>query len=534
MKRAWSRRDLLKLSCAVVPALAAGLVRIPVRAMTAAGGGACEAAPGTPPKRQLRGVWIATVSNIDWPSQPGLSIADQQAQLRSLLDACVNARLNSVYFQVRSVADAMYPTSYAPWSQALTGTQGQDPGYDPLAFAVAEAHRRNLELHAWMNPYRVSLQPDASKLAPDNPARLHPDWVVTYGQQIWFDPGIPDARRFLEDSILDPLSRYDVDGLHFDDYYYPYPVAGITFPDDASFALYGSGFSDRGDWRRHNVNLLISELSQRVHALKPWLKFGAAPFGVWRNQSTDPTGSATQAGAQDYDDLYADTRTWIRQEWLDYIAPEIYWAIGFAPAAYDVLVPWWSGEVAGTDVSLLIGEAAYKVGTSTQSPGWSTTGELADHLALDIGYPAVSGNILYNMSAVVANRLGFLTQLEAGAYRYPALVPVMPSLGGHAPAPAQIVSARRTDQGTVLTWTPRPGPSTPASFAVYRFPGQTRPPECDFDDPRNLVTAVRANAAQGPQTYVDAGLASGPQTYCVTALDRLHHESPAGNPAVVA
>ena len=529
----WSRRELLKVSCAMVPALAAGMVRIPVRADAVAGPQSCPVAPGSPPKRQLRGVWIATVSNIDWPSRPGLPVAEQQAELRALLDACSNAHLNAVYFQIRSVADAMYPTSFAPWSQALTGTQGQDPGYDPLAFAVEEAHLRNLELHAWMNPYRVSLQPDASRLAANNPGRLHPDWVVTYGKEIWFDPGIPDARRFLGESILDPLSRYDVDGLHFDDYYYPYPVAGLAFPDDASFAAYGGGYLDRGDWRRHNVNLLISELSQRVHALKPWLKFGVAPFGVWRNQSTDPTGSATQAGAQDYDDLYADIRTWIRQEWLDYVAPEIYWAIGFAPAAYDVLVPWWSGEVAGTDVSLLIGEAAYKVGVSSQSPGWANSTELADHLALDAGYPAVSGNILYNMSAVVANRLGFLTVLEAGAYRYPALVPVMPSLGGHAPAPVQILSLQRTGQGTVVAWMTRPGPSTPASFAVYRFPGQTRPPDCAFEDPSHLVAAVRSAGTGGPQTYLDTGAAPGPQIYYVTALDRLHHESPPSNPGVL-
>ena len=527
--RTITRRDLLRLSVGTVPLLtAAGL---PLQAW--ADSPSCRLPQGTPSKRQLRGVWIATVANIDWPSRPGLPVAQQQAELRSLLDTCAAARLNAVYFQIRSVADAMFQTPYAPWSQYLTGTQGQDPGYDPLAFALEEAHRRNIELHAWQNPYRASLQTDITKLAPNHPARLHPDWVVVYGRQLWFDPGIPAARRFLEDSILDPIARYDVDGLHFDDYYYPYPVAGTPFPDDASYARYGGGFPDRGDWRRQNVNLLISELHDRVHRIKPWIKFGVAPFGVWRNRATDSTGSATTAGAQDYDDLYADTRTWIRNQWLDYIAPEIYWSIGFAPAAYDVLVPWWSEEVAGTTVSLLVGEAAYKIGTSTQAPAWSDPEEMPRHLALDASYPAVTGNIYFSMKSMVANPLGFTTRLEEDLYRNPALVPVMPSLGGRAPAPVRLLAARRTDQGVALAWVPRPGSAPAVSFAVYRFPGHVPHAACDFDDPSHLIASLRGVAGANPQTYIDTTAQTGAFTYYVTALDRLDHESPPGDAATV-
>ncbi|MGH7881880.1 MAG: glycoside hydrolase family 10 protein [Candidatus Dormibacteraceae bacterium] len=360
---------------------------------------------------QLRGVWIATVKNIDWPSKPGLPAAQQQAELTTLFDQAKAMKMNAVFVQVRPSADALYPTPYAPWSQYLTGTQGKSPGYDPLAFMVAAAHARNLELHAWFNPYRVSIQPDLAKLAPNNPARLHPEWVRSYGGQLLFDPGIPAARRYIEASVMDAVRRYDIDGVHFDDYFYPYPVHGQVFDDDATYHHYGMAqFSNKADWRRNNVNLLISELSRQIHSTKPWLKFGVSPFGVWRNKATDPTGSETTAGAQDYDDLYADTRSWIRHGWIDYIAPEIYWNIGFPAAAYDKLVPWWVHEVAGTRVNLYIGQAAYKIGHNNVA--WNNPEEMPNHLALDAGYPAVKGEIYFSMTSLLANPLGFEERLE--------------------------------------------------------------------------------------------------------------------------
>ena len=227
---------------------------------------------------------------------------------------------------------------------------------------------------------------DRDALAPDSPARQHPDWVVAYGGKLYYDPGLPQVRELTTDVILEAVRRYDVDGVHFDDYFYPYPVAGQAFPDDQTFADHGGDFPDteegRADWRRDNTDRLIEGLDRRIHRAKPWVKFGVSPFAVWRNIATDPEGSDTTAGAQTYDDLYADTRRWVREEWLDYVAPQVYWNIGFAPADYAVLVPWWSDQVRGTDVQLYVGQATYKVEISTQDPAWQDPREMTKHLHL--------------------------------------------------------------------------------------------------------------------------------------------------------
>ncbi|HSE69594.1 MAG TPA: family 10 glycosylhydrolase, partial [Nocardioidaceae bacterium] len=310
-----------------------------------------------------------------------------------------------------------------------------------------------------------------------------------------------------------------------DDYFYPYPVAGQAFPDDASFAEHGGDLTDRGDWRRHNTDLLVSELEQRIHAAKPWVKFGVSPFAVWRNAATDPEGSATTAGAQTYDDLYADTRRWVREEWLDYVAPQVYWNIGFAPADYAALVPWWSEQVAGTDVQLYIGQATYKVGTSTQSPAWADPEEMSKHLTFNRDHPEVDGDIYFSAKDVRANRLGHMDIVEAEHYAHPALLPVTEGVPGRAPEPVVGLRASRGEDGVTLTWR---GGGT--SFAVYRVEGRRTDP-CDLADAEHLVGTVRRDG-DGVQRYVDAaGPATGPVTYYVTALDRAYRESRPGQPA---
>ncbi|KWX01271.1 hypothetical protein LI90_2299 [Carbonactinospora thermoautotrophica] len=481
----------------------------------------CRPDPAAP-KRQFRALWIASVLNIDWPSKPGLSVAQQQAEYLSLLDVARKYRLNAVILQVRPTADAFWPSRYEPWSQWLTGQQGKHPGYDPLAFAVRAAHERNLEFHAWFNPYRVSMQADPAKLAPGHPAREHPEWIVRYGGKLYYNPGVPEARRFVQDAILDAVARYDVDGIHFDDYFYPYPVAGQDFPDDATYRRYGADFARKADWRRHNVDLLVSELSRRIHALKPWVKFGVSPFGVWRNKSTDPAGSDTRAGVQTYDDLYADTRKWVREEWLDYVVPQVYWAIGHAPADYAKLVPWWARQVAGTRVHLYIGQALYKVGSTTQSPGWSEPTEMTRHLTVNRRYPRVAGDVYFSAKDVRANRLGAMARVAADHYAHPALIPLMPHLGGAAPPRPVITRAERTARGVALTWraaAARQGDAT--AYAIYRFAGAA--PRCGFADARHLIAIVRAGRTR---TFTDTGAEPGrTYTYYVTALDRLHQES---------
>ncbi|MFE4684132.1 glycoside hydrolase family 10 protein [Streptomyces sp. NPDC056721] len=366
--------------------------------------------------RQLRGMWIATVANTDWPSAPGLSPEEQRQELCDLLDVAVERRLNAVMFQVRPTADALWPSPYEPWARYLTGVQGRDPGWDPLGTAVHEAHRRGLELHAWFNPYRVSLTTDVTALTPTHPARLHPEWIVPFGGKLYYNPGLPEVRRFVEDAMLDAVRRYPIDAVHWDDYFYPYPVAGQTFQDDDAYARYGTGFPDRDAWRRNNTDLLVREMAERIKRIRPRTRFGISPFGVWRNAGTDPLGSATTAGVQTYDDLHADTRKWVQEEWIDYIVPQVYWNIGFAAADYGVLVPWWSDVVSGTRVQLYVGEALYKVGIAGQPAAWQDQAELSRHLDFDTHYPQVRGNVYFSATQVAADPLGAMSRVVADHY----------------------------------------------------------------------------------------------------------------------
>ncbi|MER6102443.1 family 10 glycosylhydrolase [Streptomyces sp. NPDC001832] len=360
-------------------------------------------------RRELRGMWVATVANVDWPSAPGLSAAAQEAELIAYLDEAVARRLNAVILQVRPTADALWPSPYEPWSQYLTGVQGKDPGWDPLGTAVREAHRRGLELHAWFNPYRVANHTDPSRLIATHPARLHPDWVLPYGGKLYYNPGIPEVRRFVQDAMLDAVRRYDIDAVHWDDYFYPYPVAGQVFDDDATYAKYGAGFPDKAAWRRDNTDKLVRETAEQIKKIKKNVQFGISPFGVWRNAATDPLGSDTKAGVQTYDDLYADTRGWVRKGWIDYVCPQLYFKAQRSDQAvsYSALAPWWAETVRGTGVQLWIGEALYKI----NNEGWSA-GELTEHLDIAAKYPEITGHVFFSAKDVQEDPKGAMTAVS--------------------------------------------------------------------------------------------------------------------------
>ncbi|HET6856770.1 MAG TPA: family 10 glycosylhydrolase [Streptomyces sp.] len=368
------------------------------------------------PKNELRGMWLATVANRDWPSAPGLTAARQKAELLAHLDTAVRRRLNAVVLQVRPTADALWPSPYEPWAACLTGVQGKDPGWDPLSTAVREAHKRGLELHAWFNPYRVANHTDPSRLVASHPARLHPDWVLPYGGKLYYNPGLPDVRKFVQDAMLDAVRRYDIDAVHWDDYFYPYPVAGQAFADDDAYERYGGAFPDRAAWRRDNTDRLVSETAARIKEIKPKVRFGISPFGVWRNATTDPLGSDTRAGVQTYDDLHADTRKWVKEGWIDYIAPQLYWNIGFAAADYAKLLPWWAETVRGTGVDLYAGEALYKAGDPAQAAPWQDPAELSRHLTLAEKHAEVRGHIFFSAKEVAADRIGAMAKVVADHY----------------------------------------------------------------------------------------------------------------------
>jgi uncharacterized lipoprotein YddW (UPF0748 family) len=383
------------------------------------------AAPGAPGRRggEMRGVWLATVQNRDWPSRPGMTAAEQRTELVAHLDTAVRNRLNTVILQVRPTADALWPSPYEPWSQFLTGTQGVDPGWDPLATAVAEAHARGLELHAWFNPYRVANHTDPARLVASHPARRHPDWVVPYGGKLYYNPGLPQVRAFVQEAMLDAVRKYPVDAVHFDDYFYPYPVAGQTFDDDAAFDRYGGGFPNRAAWRRDNIDRLILEMAAGIQRIRPATRFGISPFGVWRNAATDPLGSDTRAGVQTYDDLHADTRKWVREGWIDYIVPQLYWNIGFAAADYATLLPWWAEVARGSRTELYLGEALYKAGDPAQPAAWQDPAELSRHLTLARGHAEARGHVFFAAKDVAVDRIGAMARVVADHYQRPAKPP---------------------------------------------------------------------------------------------------------------
>ncbi|WP_265445604.1 glycoside hydrolase family 10 protein [Flexivirga meconopsidis] len=476
----------------------------------------------TTPKHELRAMWVSVVANIDWPSKPGLPAAQQQAELIDWLELAVQQRHNAVMLQVRPTADALWPSPYEPWSAWLTGKQGADPGYDPLAFAVAEAHKRNLELHAWFNPFRVAMTEDPATLIPSHPARRHPDWAIPYGGKLYYNPGEPEVRRFVEDAIMDAVSRYDIDAVHFDDYFYPYPVAGKPFPDDASYARYGAGQS-LADWRRSNITSLITELGQRIKSAKPLVQFGISPFAVWRNKATDPRGSDTTAGAQTYDDLYADTRDWVHRELIDYIAPQVYWSIGFTAADYAKVTDWWAKTTAGRQVHLYIGQATYKVNANAD-PNWSDPQELSSHLQFNTGYPQVQGNIYFSAVSVRTDALGATSLLNRTWYTRPALLPASTWLKSQPPAPIRALK-RSGPGGATLRW--RAGSADTAHFAIYRIPlsdKHARATSENLADAADLLAVIPRDGATAAWTD-PAPTGTSPVAYVVSAVDRAGNES---------
>ncbi|GGN95542.1 family 10 glycosylhydrolase [Saccharibacillus kuerlensis] len=351
----------------------------------------------------LRGAWVATVSSLDWPASKNAAV--QRTQFSAMLDQLQETGINAVFVQVRPSADALYKSKLVPWSSVLTGTQGKDPGYDPLPFMIEEAHKRGMEFHAWFNPFRASTGSSTTGLASNHIAKAHPEWIVNFDGKLYINPGIPAARQSVINEIMEVVNNYDIDGVHLDDYFYPYGESSSKkFGDDATFKQYNTTAStNKGDWRRGNINSFIQSLGKSIDAVKPGVSYGVSPFGVWRNASADPLGSNTRASVTAYDTTYADARTWIKNEWIDYVVPQIYWSNASTAVNYKTLVDWWADTVRGTNVDLYIGEAAYKVGTS--EAGWSSPSELTDHLAYTIGRANVDGNIFFRAQHILAGRV---------------------------------------------------------------------------------------------------------------------------------
>lgn len=476
-----------------------------------------------PPKREFRAVWIATVTNIDWPSKKGLPVADQQREIMAMFDQHQQMGLNAVVVQVRSAADAFYARSSEPWSEWLTGQQGlaPEPFYDPLEFMIEQAHQRGLEFHAWFNLDRASYS-KTSSIAPTNIIYRKPEWMLNYGGKKLFNLGLPAVRSYIAGIVANVVREYDVDGIHFDDYFYPYAEPGQVLRDDSTYKANFNGMT-KADWRRDNVTKLVKELRDSIRANKPWIKFGISPFGIWKNQSQDPEGSATNGG-QSYYEIYADTRKWVREGLIDYIVPQVYFSSEFNKAPYKTLVEWWSRNCPG-NCHLYIGHGAYRVGRgSERDPGWWRPTEFPTQMRYNRQQQVVKGSIFFSARNLQINPLAIRDSLQANFYRHPALVPTMKWLDSIPPLPPREVKVATTADGVELHWEQSAEASDgdeASAYLIYRFEG--RRPRLLTNDPRYIL--ARCTGESSTRFLDKTADPKKKYTYVLTALDRLQNES---------
>ena len=458
------------------------------------------------PKREFRGAWMHTVYQAQYADK---GTAALQKYLVSQLDSLQDAGVNAILFQVRPSADAFYESKLEPWSRFLTKNgAAPKPYWDPLQFMIDESHKRGMELHAWLNPYRVTTSPD-EKLAPGHIYHKEPWRFVTYkgDKKMYFDPALPENREFIGDVVMDIVNRYEVDGIHFDDYFYPYPAKGEPFPDNASYAKYGKGM-DRGDWRRQNVNLLIKGLHDRIAASKPWVRFGVSPFGIFRNKTADHDGSATN-GLENYDDLYADVLLWAQEGWIDYNLPQLYWELEHKRAPTGVLAEWWNKHANGRH--LYYGQDVRNMMTHKDVAPSTNPTQLRHKVTLSRELENVQGNCWWPGYAITANVGGVADSLANDLQSTIALVPEYPWIS--ADKPAAVTHAKAV--GKTVSWKslkPRDHVNDQVKFVVYRFDKGAKP---DFNNPEAIMTVTNGHE------YV----AAKPGDYYVTALNRVNTES---------
>ncbi|MDY7393765.1 family 10 glycosylhydrolase [Aureibaculum sp. 2210JD6-5] len=440
---------------------------------------------------EFRGVWIATVNNIDWPSEKNLTPVTQKAELIRMLDKFKDLNFNAVIFQIRPTADAFYNSKYEPWSAYLTDSINSPPNpyFDPLAFAIAETHKRGMEFHAWLNPYRVLINYDKTTTTPLALIKEKPEWFLNYGNTTYFNPGVPEVRAYTNKVVADIVQNYDVDAIHFDDYFYPYKIEGEAFPDEESFKNYGGKFypDQLENWRRDNVSTVIKELHTTIKSIKPWVQFGISPFGVWRNKADDPTGSDTDAGQTNYDDLYADVLLWLKNGWLDYILPQIYWHIGHDRADYKTIAEWWIKNNYNTN--LYIGQAMYRLGDDEQDEAWTKQDktEIEKQLDLNKTYKNIKGTTYFSAKSFNKNAYGINEILKEKYYQYPTLPPSSNHKKEFIPEPVSNIRLDKIKRKNYqLSWNTMPENTEKEAvkFLIYKF---DRGESMDINNPSKII-----------------------------------------------
>jgi uncharacterized lipoprotein YddW (UPF0748 family) len=463
-------------------------------------------------KREFRGAWIQTVYQGEYKDMTPTQMKKDFIRKLDVLQGC---GINAIVFQVRPEADAFYKSALEPWSRFYTGKQGVAPEgeFDLMRFLIAECHKRAMEFHAWLNPYRAGSENIA--FAASHIINQYPGRFVRYNKLILFDPGQPQNRRFICNVVKDIVARYDVDAIHMDDYFYPYPVAGESFPDDRSFERYGipRGYTaaTRGDWRRENVNKLIEELKDVIHETKPWVRFGVSPFGIYRNKKSTPDGSGSETnGLQNYDDLYADVLHWVEEGWVDYNIPQLYWEIGHATADYATLLKWWAEHA--TNAHLYIGQDVARTMKAAQLKE-----KMADARAL----PAIKGNCFWPANELLWNNGGVADSLKRRFHRYPALIPAYTRMHDDRPTNVLKLAVDKQPDGALLQWQVKVSPGDPSAahyFVVYCF---AKGEKIDLNDPAHIVKITRETSCFVP----NHAKRKGAFRFVVTAVDRYHNES---------
>lgn len=469
--------------------------------------------PDPTPKREFRGAWVQTVGQARYRQ---MNTVEMKSYFSEMVRKFDEAGINAVIFQIRPEADAFYKSNLEPWSRFLTGRQGNSPDdstFDPLAFLIEECHKRGMELHAWMNPYRVKTDVTI-QLAPGHIYWKYPERFVQYGNQLFFDPGLPENRNFICDVVQDIVSRYDVDAIHMDDYFYPYPIAGTPFPDDGSFSTYaasqGFGASQRENWRRNNVNLLIKEIKMTIAGTKPWVRFGISPFGIYRNKRSTPDGSGSEtSGLQNYDDLYADIKLWVEKGWIDYNLPQLYWEIGHKAADYKTLIEWWNAN--NYKQQLYIGQDLKRS---------IDKDELWEKIRQSRSLSYVNGNCYWYGYQILDNFEGVADVMKTDIHRAKSLIPAYTHMHNKLPKKIKKPVEVYTEDAHLLTWESDKQIGNPESaqyFVVYKF---KKGEKVDIKNASNIVGVT-------PNNYFVLPYENGkqPHTYVITTLDAFKNES---------
>ncbi|MCG8326706.1 MAG: family 10 glycosylhydrolase [Chitinophagales bacterium] len=484
------------------------------------------------PKHEMRAVWVATVMNLDFPEKPTTWSTAHKEQWKKRLEQYKDLGFNAVFFQVRPAGDAFYLSEFAPWSEYLTGRQDlpPKPEYDVLAYLIEETHKQGMEFHAWLNPFRATMNLDTADLSIRHVFNRHRRWVKRYGRRYYIDPGVPQAREHIRDVVAEVVQKYDVDGIHFDDYFYPFPVGGEPFPDSTTYLTWGiQNYKDINNWRRNNIDQFMEMISTTIKEIKPHVYFGVSPFGVWRNKEDDRMGSETNASVSSYDDLYADVLKWIRRDWIDYVVPQLYWHIGFEPADHQLLQRWWSLNKG--DGQLYIGHAAYKIANDKQEQ-WYEPNEIARQIHLTRRNRRIDGSVFFRSSSVLGDPLNVKDTLRA-YYEYPALLPEREGMSLAVFQAPDLKKVKNKRGDARIIWSPNEvnKEQPPYYYAIYKFPGAG---VGDMSDPRNLYRITALGETESKYSLIDTKIQEGQVfTYVITAVNRAHIESSASEAITV-